>query len=167
MLLQPRYLLGAVLIGVGATLLIDLWALFLKRRFDIASLSYCLLGRWLLHMPGGILVHQSIAAAPSKAHECQVGWTAHYLIGATFGLGFVLLAPSGWLLRPTLWPALVFGIVTTAFPYFVMQPALGLGFAASRAPRPAQARLKSLVTHTVFGIGLYAWAVVLGPFLGA
>jgi hypothetical protein len=30
----------AVLIGLGATLLIDLWALFLRRVFSIASLNY-------------------------------------------------------------------------------------------------------------------------------
>ena len=39
--------------GIGATLLMDFWNLFLKRAFSIASLNYCLLGRWLRHMPGG------------------------------------------------------------------------------------------------------------------
>jgi len=32
----------------------------------------------------------------------------------------------------------------------------GTGIAASRTPRPAAARLQSLVTHGVFGLGLYA-----------
>jgi hypothetical protein len=36
-----------------------------------------------------------------------------------------------------------------------MQPSFGLGVASSRAPRPAFARVKSLMTHTAFGIGLY------------
>jgi hypothetical protein len=40
-----------------------------------------------------------------------------------------------------------------------MQPSLGLGVAASRTPNPTQARLKSLVTHIVFGVGLYVSAV--------
>ncbi|MBA3260744.1 MAG: DUF2938 family protein [Gemmatimonadales bacterium] len=35
----------------------------------------------------------------------------------------------------------------------------GLGIAASRTPNPTQARLKSLVTHTVFGVGLYVCAL--------
>src|SRR4051812_6187825 len=35
-----------VLLGVGATLAIDLWALLLRRGFGIRSLDYCLLGRW-------------------------------------------------------------------------------------------------------------------------
>ena len=32
-------------IGIGATLTIDLWALFLKRVFKIAAPNYCLVGR--------------------------------------------------------------------------------------------------------------------------
>jgi hypothetical protein len=110
-------------------------------------------------------VHPSIAAAPPKAHECPVGWSAHYLIGTVLALAFVLIASTTWLERPTLLPALAFGIVTVAMPWLVMQPSFGLGIAASKAPNPTQARLKSLMTHTVFGLGLYLWAVLLGPLL--
>ncbi len=63
--------------------------------------------------------------------------------------------------RPTLWPALLYGIATVVFPFFVMQPALGLGVAGSRTPNPLQARAKSLATHTVFGGGLYVCALLL------
>ena len=70
-------ILAASLVGLGATLLIDLWALFLKRVFNIPSLNYCLLGRWILHMPGGTMVHRSIAETPRKPYECPVGWVAH------------------------------------------------------------------------------------------
>lgn len=163
--MEARDFLGAVLIGLGATLAIDLWALFLKRRFNIPSLSYCLLGRWLLHMRSGIFFHDSIGAAPPQPHECPAGWVAHYLIGTAFAVLFVLVAPSSWLASPTLLPALGFGVVTTLVPFLVMQPALGLGVAASRTPKPNLARLKSLSTHSVFGLGLYLWAVLLSPLL--
>ena len=161
----PRHLIATTLIGLGATLLIDLWAVFLRRRFGIASLNYCLLGRWLLHMPAGQFIHRSINAAEPKPRECTLGWVAHYLIGTTLALGFVLLATERWLERPTLLPALAFGVATTLIPYLVMQPSFGLGVAASRTPRPNQARLKSLMTHTVFGLGLYLWAVLLSRVL--
>jgi len=161
----PSHVLGAVLIGLGATLAIDLWALLLRRGFGVVSLNYCLLGRWLLHMPEGTLAHSSITAAPPKTHECPVGWSAHYLIGVSLGLVFVRIGPAEWLERPTFLPALVFGVVTVAMPWLVMQPAFGLGIAASRAPKPGQARLKSLMTHTVFGIGLYLWGLLLSPLL--
>jgi hypothetical protein len=157
--IEANHILDAVAIGLGATLVMDLWNLFLKRTFSIPSLSYCLLGRWLRHMPEGTLRHANIGAAPQKPFECTVGWIAHYTIGVVFALGFVVLTSGDWLARPTLLPALLYGIATVVFPFFIMQPSLGLGIAASRTPNPTQARLKSLVTHTVFGVGLYVCAL--------
>ena len=153
---------GAMLVGIGATILMDLWNLFLERAFGVPSLNYCLLGRWVGHMPSGVFRHASIAASPPKPHECAVGWIAHYTIGVTLALVFVVVfAPAGWPARPTLLPALLYGLATLAFPLFVMQPSLGLGIASSRAPRPARARLKSLGTHFVFGLGLYLSALLV------
>ena len=167
MIIDAIYALGAVAVGIGATLLMDLWNLFLKRAFSIPSLNYCLLGRWLRHMPEGTFRHASIAAAPAKSAECAVGWAAHYTIGVVFALVFVALTSGHSLLRPALLPALFYGIATVVFPFFILQPALGFGIAASRTPNPTQARLKSLVTHTVFGLGLYVSALVVSYFLRA
>jgi len=159
MSIEANYVLAAIGIGIGATLIMDLWNLLLKRAFGIPSLNYCLLGRWLRHMPSGIFRHANINAAPRKSAECVVGWLAHYTIGIGFALVFVFIVSREWLARPTLLPALLYGIATIVFPFFLMQPSLGLGVASSRAPNPTQARLKSLATHTVFGIGLYACGV--------
>ena len=165
--IEANDILGIIAIGLGATLVMDLWNLFLKRTFSIASLNYCMLGRWLRYMPGGTLRHASITAAPRKPLECTVGWIAHYTIGIVFALVFVALASGDWLARPTVLPALLYGIGTVVFPFFIMQPSFGLGIAASRTPNPTQARLKSLVTHTVFGAGLYVWALALSYVLRA
>ncbi len=159
-------LLRALAMGLGATLVMDLWNLFLRRAFGIPSLDLCLLGRWVLHMPSGTFRHARIGAAAPKRFERAVGWLAHYSIGVSLALGFVLLAPAGWLARPTLLPALGYGLVTVVFPFFLMQPALGLGVASAKTPRPAQARAKSLASHTAFGIGLYLCARALSALLG-
>ena len=150
-----------VLVGAGATFCIDLWALLLKKAFGVRSLDYCMLGRWVLHMPNGTFAHESIGASQAKAHECKVGWAAHYSIGIAFAVMFVLLVRDGWMDRPTLLPALLFGLATVAVPFFTMQPAFGLGIAASRTKNPGAARVKSLMTHTVFGAGLFASAILL------
>jgi hypothetical protein len=70
-------------------------------------------------------------------------------------------------LNPSFLPALFYGIATVVFPFFILQPALGFGVAGSRTPKPTQARVKSLVTHTVFGIGLYVCALGVSYFLRA
>lgn len=167
MSLTPHHILGAAIIGVGASLLMDGWNLLLKRAVEIPSLNYCLLGRWLLHMPEGTFSHSSISAAPQKRFECPVGWLAHYSIGVAFALAFLAAESGDWLAHPTLLPAFLFGIATVVFPLFIMQPALGLGIAASKTPKPTQARLKSLATHTVFGVGLYLCALVVSHLLPA
>ena len=159
MSIETTHFLVATIVGVGATLVMDLWAVLLKRTFSIPSLNYCLVGRWLRHMPEGTFKHVSIATAPQKGFECTVGWIAHYVIGAVFALVLVAFASGGWLARPTLLPPLLFGIGTVLVPFLIMQPSFGLGIAASKVSNPTQARLKSLMTHTVFGVGLYVCAV--------
>jgi hypothetical protein len=156
------YLIPAIAVGAGATAVMDLWNLLVKLALGIPSLDYCLLGRWICHMRRGTVRHESIAAAAPKPLECILGRTAHYTIGAVLGVAFVALAPSDWLAQPTVLPSLIFGIITVAFPFFIMQPSLGLGVASSKTRNPLQARLKSLMSHTAFGVGLYLCAVAIG-----
>ena len=167
MSIDSAHIVAAIVIGIGATLTMDAWNFFLKRAFGIASLNYCLLGRWLRHMPHGRFRHASIGKSEAQPHECAVGWTAHYSIGVTLALLFVFLTRGAWLERPSLPLALLFGIVTVIFPFFVLQPSFGLGMAASRTPNPAQARVKSLATHTVFGVGLYLCAIAVRHVVSA
>ncbi len=162
--IEPRYIPAALAIGIGASAIMDLWNLFLRRAFGIASLNYCMLGRWICHMPETFR-HPSIARAERMPFECAVGWTAHYAIGIAFAYALIAITSGNWLLRPTLITALAFGIVTVVFPLFVLQPALGLGIASSQTPHPMKARLKSLATHAVFGIGLYACTVGVNLWL--
>lgn len=156
-----------IAVGLGATLVMDLWAVFLKLAFNVPSPNYCLVGRWLCYMPDGIFRHQSITAAPPKSAECAVGWVAHYVTGVLYALLLVLLATPQWLQSPTLLPAMVLGLATVVMPFFVMQPSFGLGAAASKAPDPTQARLRALMNHAVFGLGLYLSALALGAVFNA
>ena len=156
---------SAILMGLGATLTFDLWGLFLKQVFKITPSNICLVGRWLRYMPAGTFRHSNIGSTPPKSAECTVGWMAHYLIGITFASAFVALVGNNWLQHPTLIPAIVFGIATVLAPLFIMQPALGFGFAASKTSHPAQARLRSLLNHTAFGVGLYLFGLLVNGLL--
>jgi hypothetical protein len=156
-----EFVTRAILMGIAATALIDLWALVLRRIFGVASLDYALVGRWLGHMPAGRFMHASIGAAPRIRGERLIGWTTHYAIGVLFA--GMLLAACGldWARQPSPGAALAFGILTVVAPFFVMQPGMGFGIAASKTPKPNVARLRSLATHTIFGLGLYASALAV------
>jgi len=149
-------LIDTALVGLGATALIDLWAIARRRLLGVPAPDYGLVGRWLGHMPSGRFCHDSIQAAPPLRGERWLGWSAHYLIGIVFAAVLLAICGPAWFADPRLGPALAVGIGSVAAPYFVMQPGMGAGIAASRTARPNAARLHSLVTHAVFGLGLYA-----------
>jgi hypothetical protein len=161
-----EFVLLAVLIGVGATAVLDLWTAFSARISGVPGPNWAMVGRWLGHFPSGRFVHESIGRASPIRGELALGWVAHYVIGIVFA--GILLAIWGleWARHPSLWPALVIGILTLAAPFLLMQPAMGAGIAASRMPNPNAARLRSLVAHLVFGFGLYCSGLLVAALIG-
>jgi hypothetical protein len=134
------------------------WAALLK-QFGVPSLNFVFLGRWIGHLPEGRWIHDSIAKAGPVRGELLLGWAAHYAIGMTFAGLLLAIFGLQWARNPSLFPALLIGIVTVVSPLFVLQPALGAGIASSKTPRPLFNCGKSLVTHTIYGVGLYLAAL--------
>jgi hypothetical protein len=150
-----EFLIYAVLIGAGATAVMDLWGLARSRLFGARAADYGLVGRWIGHMARGRFRHDAIAASPPVRGERLIGWTVHYAVGVAFAAVLLALWGLEWVRQPSIGPALIVGLGTVAAPFLIMQPGMGAGIAASRTPRPGAARFQSLVTHAVFGIGLY------------
>jgi hypothetical protein len=150
-----RFLFHAVLIGAGATAVMDIWGLVQRRMLRVRGLDYAMVGRWLGHLVRGRFRHESIASASPVAGERVIGWTAHYAIGVAFAAILLGIWGLDWASSPSLVPSLAVAMATTVAPFLVLQPALGLGIAASRTPRPGIARFRTVVTHLSFGLGLY------------
>lgn len=155
-----------VFTGIGATALMDAAMLARRRLLGMPLPDYGLVGRWIAHMPRGRLVHERMASVAAVTGERAIGWAAHYAIGIGFAALLYAVAGGDWFRAPTMGIALTVGLCTVAAPFLVMQPAMGAGFAASRAPRPNAARLQSFFTHAIFGLGLYA-AGLLSTFFPA
>jgi hypothetical protein len=151
--------IATTLVGTGATAFVDLFALARTRLFGVRAPDFGLFGRWLAHLLRGRLAVAT--SAPAVRGERAIGWLAHYAIGIAFAALLVATAGTTWLAQPTLLPALAVGIATVVAPWLVLQPAMGLGVAARKAPRPNAVRVQSLVTHAVFGLGLYAAALLV------
>jgi hypothetical protein len=148
------FLLRALLVGAGATAIMDIVAMLRQRLAGTPMPDYGLVGRWLAYMPRGRFHHRAIAASPAVQGEKLIGWTAHYLIGIGFA-GLLLAIFADWADHPTPMPALIVGIGSVAAPFLLMQPGMGSGLFARKTPRPGTARLRSLVTHITFACGLY------------
>jgi len=149
-----------VLIGIGATAVLDLWLAFLK-RLGVPSLNFAFVGRWIGHLLRGRWKHDAIAKSPAIPGETMIGWLVHYAIGIAFAGVLAGVVGTSWIRSPTLLPALWVGVGTVVAPLFVMQPAMGAGIASSRTSAPVKNCVRSVINHTVFGAGLYVAAVTL------
>jgi hypothetical protein len=149
-----------VLVGVGATAVMDLW-LVLLRRLGVPTLNFGFIGRWVAHGLRGRFVHAAIARAAPVPGELAWGWLTHYAVGIAFAAVLVAVQGPAWTRQPTLVPAIAVGLATVLLPLFVMQPAMGAGVASSRTPTPLKNVLRSLANHGVFGLGLYLSATAL------
>jgi hypothetical protein len=157
-------ILRTLLIGVIATAVADVWTIVRKSLFGIAQPNYGLVGRWIAGLARGRLGGTPIAASAPVGGERTIGWTAHYAIGIAFAALLPAFWGAQWIHNPTFAPAMVVGITTVVAPYFILQPGMGAGIAASRTPRPAAARLHSLVMHAVFGVGLFVAGTIISYF---
>lgn len=151
---------NVALIGIGATVVMDVWLTLLK-RMGVQTLNFAFIGRWVGHLFRGRFVHLSIGKAQPIPGELMLGWFTHYAIGIAFAGLLVGIYGIDWTSTPSLLPAVLVGISTVAAPLFVMQPAMGSGFAASKTPTPLKNCIRSVVNHTVFGLGLYMSAALI------
>ncbi len=141
--------------GFVATVLIDAWALVLKSVLGLPTTNWAMVGRWVGHLRHGRFTHQKIDNAAPVAGERLLGWATHYAIGLLYGVGYLwLIAIEGG--KPSLLSAVIFSLLLLVAPWFILQPGLGLGILARRAPKPWLIRAISVTVHVVFGIGLYA-----------
>jgi hypothetical protein len=142
----------------------DVWLAFLK-KMGVPSLNFALMGRWMGHVVHGQVRHVSIGKAAPIPGETVWGWFMHYATGIAFACALVSVEGLQWVEEPTLIPAVIVGVVTVVAPLFLMQPAMGAGFASSKTPTPLRNCIRSVVNHTVFGIGLYLSALLFAAIV--
>jgi hypothetical protein len=156
-----EFLWKSVAVGVGATVLMDLWALLLAGLKVTGPVNWAPVGRWFWHLREGKVFHEDIAKAPPYEHENELGWIAHYAVGIAYGILMGVVGGPSWFAAPTFLLAWIVALVTVSAGWFLLQPGLGLGWAASKLPNPGKARALNLAAHTVFGFGLYATALLI------
>ena len=120
-----------------------------------------MVGRWIAHMRQGQFHHIAITESKAIRGEQFIGWAAHYLIGIAYAALLIIICGKAWILNPSIGPALAVGIATVVAPFFILQPGMGAGVAASRTLKPNAVRLQSVINHGVFGFGLFLSALAV------
>lgn len=148
-------LIKILLIGVFATVIMDIWATFSNRVLKFPRTNWAMVGRWIGHIPNGKFVHNPISSSSEIRYENIIGWMFHYFIGVIYSAIYVAIVI--WIQgnNASLLTAWTFGLLTILSPWFILQPALGLGICAVKAPKPNMVRFQNLVIHSIFGIALY------------
>lgn len=152
-------ILTGALMGIGGTVAMDVWAWVLSRYADQPFPNWAMPGRWLAHVFRGRVWHDDIGQAAPVSGELGLGWVFHYGVGIAYGVIFVLLAGGEWLANPQFVPLWGFSILTIAAGWFLLQPGMGMGWAAAKTPNPNKVRAMGLIAHTCFALGMWAVAV--------
>jgi hypothetical protein len=79
-----EFIVRAILIGAGATVILDGWALLSTRAYGTPAPRWDLVGRWIAYIPRGRIVHQSIGQTSPVRGELMTGWLFHYAIGIVY-----------------------------------------------------------------------------------
>jgi len=149
------------LMGLIATFVIDVWAVFIKHVLHLPTANWAFVGRWFGYLARGKFRHQPIGDSEAIPNELAIGWIAHYVTGVVYGVAYLGIVQGILSREPSLVSAFVFGLVTLVAPWLIMQPGMGAGVFASRTPRPNVMRLVNLSMHVIFGVSLYgAWLIV-------
>jgi Protein of unknown function (DUF2938) len=90
-------ILRAALVGIGGTIVLDLYAFLMQRMFGVPA-NWKMVGRWLGHMSKGEFVQTNVEQA--EPVPGALGWAFHYVIGIAYGLLLVAIWGAGWLRQP-------------------------------------------------------------------
>lgn len=147
----------AFLGGIWGAVLMDITETAMARVGIRSGVTVALVGRWVQGLMRGRLVHTDIQRSPSSPHEARLGWVFHFLVG---GGGVALIYPALMPLigipTPThlILGGLLFGLLTSLLPWFVLLPAFGWGRFGRRGPTGADALLASPLSHIPYGLGV-------------
>jgi hypothetical protein len=155
MQLKMDVVLKILAIGIFATVIMDIWATFSNRVLKFPRTNWAMVGRWLGHIQSGKFIHKPIGSSPEIKYENILGWAFHYLVGVIYATLYVVMVIWCFEGNSSLLNAWFFGLVTILSPWFILQPALGLGICAVKAPKPSMVRLQNFAIHSIFGIALY------------
>lgn len=158
-------LLVLFLCGVLGAVLMDITETLAARRGITSGVNAALVGRWIISIMQGKLTHRDIRQTASHQHEVLAGWLFHFIVGGgCVALLFPLIWQSvaGMALTAHPLPYLLFGLATSALPWFILLPSFGWGWWGRNGPRGSNALLASTLSHIPYGLGIWVAVALSG-----
>jgi uncharacterized membrane protein YeaQ/YmgE (transglycosylase-associated protein family) len=154
-------IVSGIVAGVLGTLAMDLLNHLFARTRMISKIDIGMIGRMAAGWSQGRFYYRHPDEIVQIDNEVFFGYVSHYAIGIGFAIPYVI----AWDLfiggpASPMW-AIVYGVVTTAGPYFLIYPSMGLGILGRRSPDGIKSSLSSLANHFFFGVGMAAGIVIV------
>ena len=151
----------SLMVGIGSTMVLDLWAFLLFKLKGIAPTDWGQVGRWLLGLRNGEWVARQDNQAPISKIELCSGWMFHYLVGIAYAVIIALTWGQGFIRAPTLMPIISVGLIlSTIAGLTLFMPAMGAGFCGRKLPHPGNTFGMMILAHGVFTLGQYLFALL-------
>lgn len=141
--------------GVVGAVLMDITETLAARLGITSGVNVALVGRWAIALTQGVFSHWDIRQRPPYRNEVAAGWLFHLIIG---GGGVALLFPLFWpgeALPQQPLPYLLYGLVTSVLPWFLLLPSFGWGWWGRNGPKGSNAWAASPLSHTPYGLGIW------------
>lgn len=152
-------LVWAFIGGIVGAVLMDVTETYAAKIGISSGVSIALVGRWFLGLLRGRFTHANILDTAPLSGEVKAGWVFHFLIG---GGGVALLYPLFFQITGLPLPGnqllggALFGLATSALPWFILLPSFGWGVFGLRGPQGSNALLASTLSHLPYGLGVGA-----------
>ncbi len=149
----------AFLGGIVGAVLMDITETYAAKVGITSGVNIALVGRWFLGLLRGQFSHSNIVDSRSYPYEVKAGWVFHFLVG---GGGVALIYPFFFLATGLPLPGnhlpggMLFGLATSALPWFILLPSFGWGMFGRRGPQGSNALLASTLSHLAYGLGIGA-----------
>lgn len=151
--------------GILGAVLMDITETLAAKRGIYSGVTVALVGRWAVALMQGHLLHRDIRQTAPYRHERAAGWLFHFIIGGgAVSLLFPLLwgVMSGTGLPSSPLPYLLFGLATSALPWFILLPSFGWGWWGRQGPTGSNALLASTLSHIPYGLGIWLAVALSG-----
>lgn len=142
-----------IILGIFATIIMDVWQVFLLLAFKIPAPEWKFVGRWILGIPTLGFVQKIPTELPMRRLEKLTGWVTHYLMGILYAFIYIYLVEV--MPIDQLMVTFLFVAISLLTPWLLLFPCMGMGFFAARTPKPRLVIIYNLITHLIFSFSMY------------
>ncbi len=155
------FILFAITVGLLSTVVMDiLSAVCAMLNISQSLISINEMGRYFSGWLCGDFFHDSLANLKPVPFEEVLGILYHYLIGTFLATVMIIIFKKipkfGSRNRYLIGIPVLYGTLTSIFPWFILAPGIGWGIMGYNAPPEVMVIQATIINHIAYGIGLSA-----------